>query len=212
MGLRGTSLTKLLKKKTALQRLGSERNKPRIVLFGETADKSSPINLMAGKEVSVASPDLQRCTMHWKDYILDFGDETYKVIDTTELEEPQLGIREYLESVDSAYRLIKELDRQGGVHACILAADGLDGLYKTRDDEVMIGNLVKGCTANGQKPTWIGGDNLFVSLMRKLRELSSGNLRVKGVSIVSCLMKRCDASRRVARKLAYMIKQDAATS
>jgi hypothetical protein len=70
---------------------------------------------MAGKEVSIASPDLQRCTMHWEDYVIDLGDETYKVFDTIGLEEPQLGIREYLESVDSAYRLVKELDRQGGV-------------------------------------------------------------------------------------------------
>lgn len=266
-------------KKTAPQRLRPERNKPKnIVLFGETgADKSLLINLMAGKEVSIASPDLQRCTMHWKDYTIDFGDDTYKVFDTAGLEEPQLGIREYLESVDGAYRLIKELDQQGGIdlllfcirpcrinatlysnyklfhdylcegnvpivlvithlerewvgwwervqgkfehfgiqvagHACILAADGLDGLYETRDDEVMIRNLVERFTASGQKPTWIGGDHLFVSLMRKLKELPSGNLCVKGVSIVSCLMKRCDTSRRVARKLAYMIKQDAATS
>ncbi|KAG1815117.1 P-loop containing nucleoside triphosphate hydrolase protein [Suillus subaureus] len=271
----------LLKKirRTAPQRIGPERNKPKnIVLFGETgADNSSLVNLMAGKEVSVASPDLQRCTMHWEDYIIDLGDETYKVFDTIGLEEPQLGIREYLESVDNAYRLIKELDRQGGVdlllfcirpcrinatlysnyklfhdylcegnvpivlvithleremedwwervqnkfecygirvadHACILAADGLDGPYETHDDEVMIRNLVERFTANGQKPAWIGGDNLFVSLMRKLKELPGGNLRVKGVSIVSRLMKRCDTSRRVARKLAYMIKQDAATS
>jgi hypothetical protein len=215
--------------------------------------------------------------MHWEDYVIDLGDETYKVFDTIGLEEPQLGIREYLESVDSAYRLVKELDRQGGVdlllfcirpcrinatlysnyklfhdylcegnvpivlvithleremagwwervqskfecygirvagHAYILAADGLDGPYETRDDEVIIRNLVKRFTANGQKPAWIGGENLFVSLMLKLKELPGGNLRVKGVSIVSRLMKRCNTSRRVARKLAYMIKQDAVTS
>lgn len=266
-------------KRAAPQRIGPERNKPKnIILFGETgADKSLLVNLMAGKEVSIASPDLQRCTMHWEDYVIDLGDETYKVFDTIGLEEPQLGIREYLESVDSAYRLVKELDRQGGVdlllfcirpcrinatlysnyklfhdylcegnvpivlvithleremadwwervqskferygirvagHACILAADGLDGPYETRDDEVIIRNLVKRFTANGQKPAWIGGENLFVSLMLKLKELPGGNLRVKGVSIVSRLMKRCDTSRRVARKLAYMIKQDAVSS
>ncbi|KAG1841804.1 P-loop containing nucleoside triphosphate hydrolase protein [Suillus subalutaceus] len=268
-GLKRNRPKKLFKKikRTAPQRIGPEKNKPKnIILFGETgADKSSLVNLMAGREVSVASPDLQRCTMDWEDYIIDFGDETYKVFDTIGVEEPQLGIREYLESVDSAYRLIKELDRQGGVdlllfcirpcrinatlysnyklfhdylcegnvpivlvithleremedwwervqskfdcygirvagHACILAADGLDGPYETPDDEAMIRNLVERFTANGQKPAWIGGDNLFVSLMRKLKELPAGNLRVKGVSIVSRLMKRCDTSRRVARK------------
>jgi hypothetical protein len=267
------------RKRTAPPRIGPERNEHKnIVLFGEVgADKSSLVNLMAGKEVSVASPDLQRCAMHWKDYIINFGDKTYKVFDTIGLEEPQLGMREYLESVDSAYRLIKELDRQGGIdlllfcirpcrinatlysnyklfhdylcegnvpivlvithlerdmqgwwervqrkfecygirvagHACIFDVDGLDGPYETCDDEVMIRHLVEKFTANEQKPAWIGGDTLFVTLMRKLRELPTGNLRVKGVSIVSRLMKRCDTPRRVARKLAYMIKQDAATT
>ncbi|KAG2145198.1 hypothetical protein DEU56DRAFT_789356 [Suillus clintonianus] len=267
------------RKRTAPHRTEPERNKPKnIVLFGETeADKSSLVNLLAGKEVAVVSPDLQRCTMHWKDYNIDFGDETYKVFDTIGLEEPQLAIREYLESVDSVYRLIKELDRQGGIdllvfcirpcrinatlysnyklfhdylckgnvpivlvithtergmegwwegvqskfecygirvagHACIFVADGLDGPYETRDDEVTIRNLVEQFTANGQKPAWIGGDDLFVSLMLKLKELPAGHLRVKGVSIVSRLMKRCGTSRRVARRLAYMIKQDPVTT
>lgn len=266
-------------KNTAPQRIDPERNKPKnIVLFGETgADKSSLVKLMAGKEVSVTSPDPKRCTMHWKDYIIDFGDKTYKVFDTIGLEEPQLGIREYLESVDGAYRLIKELDRQGGIdlllfcirpcrinatlygnyklfhdylcegnvpivlviahleremegwwervqskferygvrvadHACIFATDGSDVPHETYDDEVTIRHLVEKFTANGQKPAWTGGDNLFVSLMRKLKGLPGGNLRVKGVSIMSRLMNRCDTSRQVARKLAYMIKQDASTS
>lgn len=82
---------------------------------------------------------------------------------------------------------------------------------ETRDDEVMIRHLVeKFTTANGQKPAWLGGDILFVTLMRKLRELPVRNLSrcMKGVSIVSRLMKCCDTSRRVARNLAYMIKQD----
>lgn len=267
------------RKRTAPQRIGPKTNEHKnIVLFGEMgADKNLLVNLMAGKEVSVASPDLQCCTMHWEDYNISFGDKTYKVFDTIGLEEPQLGMREYLESVDSAYRFIKELDRQGGIdlllfcirpcrinatlysnyklfhdylcegnvpivlvithlekemedwwervqrkfeyygirvagHACIFAADGLDGPYKTRDDEVMIRHLVEKFTANEQKPAWIGGENLFVTLMRKLKEPPAGNLRVKGVSIIPRLMKRCDTSRRVARKLAYMIKQDVATT
>ncbi|KAG0704669.1 P-loop containing nucleoside triphosphate hydrolase protein [Suillus ampliporus] len=87
-----------------------------IVLFGETgAGKSSLVNLMAGQEVANTSPDMQRCTMQWKEYTINFGDESYKVFDTIGLEEPQLGIREYLESVENAYRLVKELDRQGGI-------------------------------------------------------------------------------------------------
>ncbi|KAG2137385.1 uncharacterized protein EDB93DRAFT_763109 [Suillus bovinus] len=270
---------KLFKKitRTAPQRI--ESNKPKnIVLFGEMwADKSSLVNLMAGKEVSVAFPDMQPRTMHWEDYTITFGDETYKVFDTIGLQEPQLGIEEYLESVDGAYRLIKELDRQGGIdlllfcirpcrvnatlysnyklfhdylcegnvpivlvithleremegwwegvqskferygilvagYTCIFAADRSDGPYETREYEATIRHLVEKFTANGRKSAWTGGDNLFVSLMRKLKELPGEHLRVKGMSIVSRLMKRCDTSRRVARKLAYMIKQDASTN
>ncbi|KAG2099657.1 hypothetical protein BD769DRAFT_1613842 [Suillus cothurnatus] len=87
-----------------------------IVVFGAMrAGKSSLINLMAGKEVATMSPDPQCCTMQWKDYAISFGGESYVVFNTIGLEEPQLGIKEYLQSVKNAYRLIKELDRQGGV-------------------------------------------------------------------------------------------------
>jgi GTPase Era involved in 16S rRNA processing len=86
------------------------------VLFEDTgAGKSSLINLMAGKEVACTSPDTQRCTMHWQEYNIDFGDTSYTVFDTVELEAPEPGMKEYLEFVDSAYRLIERLDKQGGI-------------------------------------------------------------------------------------------------
>ncbi|KAG1837926.1 hypothetical protein DFJ58DRAFT_734117 [Suillus subalutaceus] len=87
-----------------------------IVLFGEAGSgKSSLINLMAGEELAPTSPDMKRCTMRWKEYTIGFGGDSYQVFDTVGLEEPQLGIKDYLESVENTYRLIKELDRQGGV-------------------------------------------------------------------------------------------------
>ncbi|KAG1771158.1 P-loop containing nucleoside triphosphate hydrolase protein [Suillus placidus] len=259
--------------------MGARRIKHQsIVLFGDTgAGKSSLINLMAGKEVACTSPDMQRCTMHWEEYNIGFGDTSYKVFDTVGLEAPQLGIKEYLEFVENAYRLISQLDKQGGIdlllfcvragrvtatlqsnyrlfheflcekkipivlaitnlerekrmedwwernegtfdnyqikvagHACITAANRLDGRHKDLYEEsrVTIRNLVERFTANEQKQPWLGGDNLFVSLTHKLKELLKGSSRVRRKDLVTHLTKRCGISREVAKQLADMIKHD----
>ncbi|KAG2337537.1 hypothetical protein BDR05DRAFT_1004944 [Suillus weaverae] len=230
---------------------------------------------MADEEVANTSPDMQRCTMQWKEYIISFGGNSYTVFDTIGLEEPQLGIKEYLESVENAYRLIKVLDRRGGIdlllfcvragrvtatlqsnyrlfheflcekkvpivlaitnlereqrmedwwvrnhstfekyqihvagHACITAANRLDGRHRVLYEEsrTTMRDLVKKFTADEQKEAWMGGDNLFVSLIRKLKELLVGN--VKKRDLVSHLTKRCGISLDVARQLASMIRQD----
>jgi tRNA U34 5-carboxymethylaminomethyl modifying GTPase MnmE/TrmE len=249
-----------------------------IVIFGETgAGKSSLINLMADKEVANTSPDMLRCTMQWKDYTIGFGGDSYTVFDTIGLEEPQLGIKEYLESVENAHRLIKELDKRGGIdlllfcvragkvtatlqsnyrlfheflcekkvpivlaitnleresrmedwwdrnevtfkkydiqvagHACITAADRLEGRQKDHYEasRITIRKLVEEFTADKQKQAWIGGDSLFVSLLRKLREFLSGGPNVRKKDLVPHLTKRCGISSEVAKHLAKMIRQD----
>ncbi|KAG1741410.1 P-loop containing nucleoside triphosphate hydrolase protein [Suillus paluster] len=249
-----------------------------IIVFGETGTgKSSLVNLMAGQDIAVTSPDAQRCTTHWQDYTIEFDGESYNVFDTAGLEEPQLGLAQYLETVLDAYKLVQSLERQGGIdlvlfcmragrvtatlqsnyrlfheflcekkvpivivvthlededsgmddwwkrnerafleekihfpgHACITTADGggsYPRLYKESRDTIH--DVIKKFTANGLKKSWIGGNNLFVSLMRKLKELLVGNLRPRK-DIVPRLTKNCGMSREVAEQLADMIKRDA---
>ncbi|KAG1741505.1 P-loop containing nucleoside triphosphate hydrolase protein [Suillus paluster] len=255
------------------------RARKQIVVFGETGGgKSSLINLMAGKNVAFVSSDMGRCTLHWEEYTIDIGGESYKVFDTVGLEEPQLGIKEYLESIDSAYELVKKLDAEGGIdlllfciragrptatiqsnyrlfyeflcekkvpivlaitncereqrmedwwgrnqgtleryqievagHACITADVKSDSRHQALYEEsrVAIRDLVKKHISDEQKPAWIGGENLFVSLMRRLKELLERNSRLRRKDVASRLTKRCGISKEVAKQLADMIKYDA---
>jgi hypothetical protein len=232
---------------------------------------------MADKEVANTSSDMQRCTMQWKEHTIDFGGDSYMVFDTIGLDEPQLRMNEYLESVENAYRLIKELDTRGGIdlllfcvragrvnatlqsnyrlfheflcekkvpivlaitnleretkmddwwernhgtfekyqiqvagHACVTAANGLDGRHRALYEEsrITIRKLVQQVTTDEQKQAWIGGNNLFVSLMRKLKELLPEGQNVRKKDLVPHLTKRCGVSLDVAKQLANMIRQD----
>ncbi|KAG1759143.1 P-loop containing nucleoside triphosphate hydrolase protein [Suillus occidentalis] len=87
-----------------------------IVLFGQAgAGKSSLVNLMAGKDVASTSNDMKSCTLRWKEYPIQFDGESYNVFDTVGLQEPQLGLPQYLDAVENAYTLIRNLERQGGI-------------------------------------------------------------------------------------------------
>ncbi|KAG1733674.1 hypothetical protein EDD22DRAFT_852579 [Suillus occidentalis] len=249
-----------------------------IILFGASGvGKSSVVNLMAGSKVADTSDSMDPCTMRWQEYVISFDDTSYAVFDTVGLEEPQLGTKQYLDSVENAHALIKELDRKGGIdlllfciragrmtatlqsnyrlfheflcekkvpivlaitglerkqnmedwwdaehstlernairvagHACITAADGLSaGTQADRYEEsrLKIRELVKRFTADGQREAWIGGDNLFVSLMRKLREFLAGGPRVKSKDLVLHLTRRCGISKEVAQKLVDMMNE-----
>ncbi|KAG2030673.1 P-loop containing nucleoside triphosphate hydrolase protein [Suillus americanus] len=89
----------------------SSSKRANIVLFGQAgAGKSSLVNLMAGMDVARTSHIL-----HWQEHPIEFDGKSYNVFDTVGLEEPRLGIPQYLDAVENAYRLIQDLERQGGI-------------------------------------------------------------------------------------------------
>ncbi|KAG1815226.1 P-loop containing nucleoside triphosphate hydrolase protein [Suillus subaureus] len=251
--------------------LAASNKHTNIVLFGQVgAGKSSLVKLMAGMDVAYTSSDARSCTLHWQKYPIEFDGKSYNVFDTVGLEEPQLGIPQYLDAIENAYRLIQDLERQGGIdlllfcmragrltttlennyrlfheflcdkkvpvvvvithleneagemddwwkqngdifrerevhvvgHACITA---IQGNYPERhaQSRTTIRKVVEEFMADGQKKAWIGGDNTFVSFMRKLKGLlGSGNL---GKDMVSRL-RRCGMSPDVAKQVADRIK------
>ncbi|KAG2134458.1 P-loop containing nucleoside triphosphate hydrolase protein, partial [Suillus clintonianus] len=248
-----------------------------IVLFGEAgAGKSSLVNLMAGKDIAVTSLSMQRCTLHWQEYAIEFDGESYKVFDTIGLEESGLEMNEHLAAVANAYTFIKRLDAEGGVdlllscvragrftaalhsnyrffhdflcqkkvpivlaitnlereqrmedwwdrehaifpryqiyvtgHACITAANGLDGRHRQLydDSRITIRKLIRDNIAGEHRQVWAGGNNLFVSLVRGLKNLVVKNQRIRRMNLTSQLTKSCGMSRETAVRLADMIEQ-----
>ncbi|KAG1815214.1 P-loop containing nucleoside triphosphate hydrolase protein [Suillus subaureus] len=105
-----------------------------IVLFGQMgAGKSSLVNLMAGKDVADTSNNIQLCTLHWKQYPVEFDGRSYMVFDTVGLVAPQLKKAEYLDAVEDACKLIQHLETQGSIDLllfCIRPSEVADTLQK----------------------------------------------------------------------------------
>ncbi|KAG2352012.1 P-loop containing nucleoside triphosphate hydrolase protein [Suillus spraguei] len=132
---------------------------------------------------------------------------------------PIVVVITYLENevgeMDAWWKRNEDIFREREVHvnghACITA---IKSNYPKRYEEShnMIHKLVNEFTAEGQKEAWKGGDNVFVSFIRRLKELLVGKkksrfTRKKDV-VVSCLTKRCGLSPDVAKQLADRIKND----
>lgn len=95
-------------------RLSKPRN---VILFGQSgAGKSSLIDLMAGTKVANTSNDMTS----WEEYPIRFDGESFNVFDTVGLEEPQLGIPQYLDAIENASMLIQDLERRGGIDLLLL--------------------------------------------------------------------------------------------
>ncbi|KAG1902389.1 uncharacterized protein F5891DRAFT_1186496 [Suillus fuscotomentosus] len=252
---------------------------PNVAIFGQAmAGKSSVVNLIAGKKVAETSIDLNRCTLKWKEYPVEFDGGSYNIFDTVGLEESHLEIPQYLDAVENAYKLIQKLERQGGIdllmfcmragrltatlqsnyrlfheflcekkvpivmvitylenevgemdkwwernqdafhhqefhvdgHACITAIQG-NCPERYEESRTTIRKFVKEFTADGQSRAWEGGDNLFVSLMQKLRGLVWGKSRSEKDDIAPRLIERCGLTPDVAKQLAHRIKDVRAT-
>ena len=88
-----------------------------IILFGQTgAGKSSVVNLMTGQQRARTSSGTERCTTHWEAHSIDIDGSIFRVFDTIDLQEYQLGMKEYLDAIENAYTLIKKLKDEGGIH------------------------------------------------------------------------------------------------
>ncbi|KAG1859570.1 P-loop containing nucleoside triphosphate hydrolase protein [Suillus subalutaceus] len=90
-------------------------------------------------------------------------------------------------------------------HACITTKNNFNFQSLYEESRVIVRNLVTQCTADGQRQPWMGGNNIFVSLMRRLKQLLVGNSRVKKDIIPR--LKRCGMSPDLAKKLARRIDQ-----
>ncbi|KAF9222609.1 P-loop containing nucleoside triphosphate hydrolase protein [Gyrodon lividus] len=96
-----------------------------VILFGETGvGKSSVINLIAGKQVANVSPDVDGCTMDFKDYVIPVEGRVVNIWDTVGLEEPEMGVNGYLAAIEKAYALICKLSEVGGVDLLLFCIRG----------------------------------------------------------------------------------------
>ncbi|KAG1850180.1 hypothetical protein F4604DRAFT_1593096, partial [Suillus subluteus] len=90
-----------------------------VIIFGESgAGKSSLVNLITRKDVAGISCNAKGCTAAVNEHEILIQSETlksYNVFDTVGLQEPRLGIPQYLDAIENAYRLIQDLERRGGI-------------------------------------------------------------------------------------------------
>jgi len=83
-----------------------------IVLFGRTGSgKSAVVNLMAGRQIAKVSPDVGRCTSHWKEYSITFDGYNYKVFDTVGLDMEEQDITANINTI----HLVAKLASEGGI-------------------------------------------------------------------------------------------------
>lgn len=87
--------------------------------------KSSVVNLIAGNKLAETSPDAGACTFTFKPYhVVLQSNRPFCIWDTIGLNEPEISHDDYLRAVKQAYKLIKELERSGGVHLLLLCMRG----------------------------------------------------------------------------------------
>ncbi|KAG1831904.1 P-loop containing nucleoside triphosphate hydrolase protein [Suillus subalutaceus] len=95
-------------------------------------------------------------------------------------------------------------------HACITAANGLDGRHQQLYEEsrIAIRTLVTNYIIGDHNGVvWTGGNNVFVLLVRALKKLLVKNTHIRKMNLTGQLTKRCGMPRETAGQLADMIEQ-----
>ena len=83
------------------------------------------VNLIAGQKLAKTSPDASACTFTYDPYpVVLQSNRPFWIWDTVGLNEPEISHENYLRAVHQAYKLIKELERSGGVHLLLLCMRG----------------------------------------------------------------------------------------
>ncbi|KAG9313288.1 P-loop containing nucleoside triphosphate hydrolase protein [Chiua virens] len=98
-----------------------------IILFGETGvGKSSLVNLIAGKKVTKTSEDMRLCTLKYAPYSFQVHGVSYTIWDTRGLQEAdtEVGTKGYLDAIEQAWDLIRDLTNKGGVDLLVLCHKG----------------------------------------------------------------------------------------
>lgn len=97
-----------------------------VIIFGETGvGKSSVINLMAGREVALTSPNLKACTLQATQHLFSLPAEVpLRIFDTVGLEEPYFGVNTFLGAIEKAHELVTSLHRAGGIDLLLFCIKG----------------------------------------------------------------------------------------
>lgn len=81
--------------------------------------------MIAGDKLAETSPDAGACTFASNPYhVVLQSHRPFCIWDTVGLNEPEISHDDYLRAVKQAYKLIKELERSGGVHLLMLCMRG----------------------------------------------------------------------------------------
>ena len=95
-----------------------------IVLLGEIGvGKSSVINLIAKEKVAEVSPDTIGCTKTPVKYTFEERGRTFHLYDTPGLVDPQMGVKPFVDPIDTIQKLIRSLGNGNGPDLLLFCID-----------------------------------------------------------------------------------------
>ena len=96
-----------------------------IILFGEGGvGKSSIINLLAGEDIAMTSPDAMGCTLESTRYTLPALWRTVNIWDTVGLGEAEISDTNYYSAIVKAHTLIQQIQAAGGLNLLLFCISG----------------------------------------------------------------------------------------